>query len=231
MKIGIIGLGNMAKAMIAGMLANQVVEPKDIIASRRNEMERNQCAKQLGIRVTANNLEVVKEAEIIILAVKPQFYPEVLFEIKEAIQGKTLLSIAPGKSIAYLHDVLGENCSVIRSMPNTPALVREGCTAVCFEERYPQIQKQIILDILGSFGKVHEIKENLMDVVVGVSGSSPAYVFILIEAMADGAVLKGMPRDLAYEFAAQAVLGSAKMVLETKKHPGEHPQQRRGCCQ
>lgn len=221
MKIGIIGLGNMAKAMIAGMLTKGIVEPKDIIASRRNEVERNEFAKQFGIRVTANNLEVVEEADLILLAVKPQFYSEVLFEIKEKIQGKTLLSVAPGKTIAYLHEILGENCNIIRSMPNTPALVGEGCTAVCFENHYPQMQKRIIFEILGSFGKVHEVRENLMDVVVGVSGSSPAYVFILIEAMADGAVLKGMPRELAYEFAAQAVLGSAKMVLETKKHPGE----------
>jgi pyrroline-5-carboxylate reductase len=221
MVVGFIGLGNMAKAMISGMIAKKVVAPENIIASRRSEAERNVSAAKFGIRVTEDNIEVVKQADLIVLAIKPQYYSQILEKIKPFVEGKCIVSIAPGKSIAYLHEMLGDSCKIIRTMPNTPALVGEGCTAVTFDEFVPLDKKEEILEIFESFGKAYEIVESLMDVVVGVSGSSPAYVFMLIEAMADGAVLHGMPRELAYQFAAQAVLGSAKMVLETGKHPGE----------
>ena len=221
MIVGFIGLGNMAKAMISGMIAKKVVAPEDIIGSRRSEAERNSCAAQFGIRVTEDNIEVVKQADLLVLAIKPQYYSQILEKIKPYVEGKCIVSIAPGKSIAFLHEMLGSNCTIIRTMPNTPALVGEGCTAVTFEEKVSVEKRGEIVHLFESFGKAYEIPESLMDVVVGVSGSSPAYVFMLIEAMADGAVLQGMPRELAYQFAAQAVLGSAKMVLETGMHPGE----------
>ncbi len=220
MTVGFIGLGNMAKAMIEGMIKNKVVAPENIIASRRSESERNVSASKYGIRVTADNIQVVQEADLIVLAIKPQFYSVILEKIAPHVGTKCIVSIAPGKTIAYLHEQLGEECKIIRTMPNTPALVGEGCTGVTFEEKVPEEKRQEILTIFESFGKAYEVPESLMDVVVGVSGSSPAYVFMMIEAMADGAVHQGMPRDLAYQFAAQAVLGSAKMVLETGIHPG-----------
>lgn len=221
MTVGFIGLGNMAKAMITGMIEKGVVKPEDIIASRRSEVERKNSARSFGIRVTEDNIQVVKEADVIVLAIKPQYYGMILEKIRPWVKGKSIISIAPGKTIAYLREMLGADCEIIRTMPNTPALVGEGCTALTFEETISLENKEYILNIFKSFGKAYEIPENLMDVVVGVSGSSPAYVFVLIEAMADGAVLQGMPRELAYSFAAQAVLGSAKMVIDTGKHPGE----------
>ena len=131
------------------------------------------------------------------------------------------MTIAPGQTLERLEGLFGKSLKLIRTMPNTPALVGEGMTAVCKNKEVTGEELQYVCKILGGFGKVEVVEEHLMDVVVSVSGSSPAYVFMFIEAMADAAVADGMPRKQAYEFAAQAVLGSAKMVLETGKHPGE----------
>lgn len=221
MKIGFIGAGNMAKAVIGGILKKNVVGASDMIASRRNEEALKELREKFGIRTTADNREVVKEADIIVLAVKPQFFEEVIREIKDAVrEEQVIVSMAPGKTLAWLQNRFGRDVKIVRCMPNTPALVGEGCTGYCFNEYVSEEETKSVENILTSFGKASLIRENLMDAVVGVSGSSPAYVFIMIEAMADGAVAAGMPRAQAYEFAAQAVLGSAKMVLETGMHPG-----------
>ena len=132
-----------------------------------------------------------------------------------------IVTIAPGQTIERLEHLFGKTLKLVRTMPNTPALVGEGITAVCKNKEVTEDELRYICKILEGFGKVEVVDEHLMDVVVSVSGSSPAYVFMFIEAMADAAVADGMPRKQAYEFAAQAVLGSAKMVLETGKHPGE----------
>ena len=131
------------------------------------------------------------------------------------------MTLAPGKTLEWLEEQFGKPVKIVRTMPNTPALVGEGMTAACPNQYVTQEEKEYILKILSAFGKVEVVPERLIDAVVAVSGSSPAYVFMLIEAMADAAVAEGMPRPQAYEFAAQAVYGSAKMVLETGKHPGE----------
>ena len=133
----------------------------------------------------------------------------------------TLESIAPGKTLKWLEELFEKPVKLVRCMPNTPALVGEGMTGMCANERLTEEEKKEICRILEGCGKVEQVDEGLMDVVVSVSGSSPAYVFLFIEAMADAAVADGMPRAQAYQMAAQAVLGSAKMVLETGKHPGE----------
>ena len=166
---------------------------------------------------------MAEQADILFLAVKPIFFPEVIAEIKDAVKTDTLIiSIAAGRNLQYLKDAFGRpELKLIRCMPNTPALVLEGCTGVCIGENVTEDETEQVLSLLRSFGIASVVPERLMDVVVGVSGSSPAYVFMFIEAMADEAVAAGMPRKQAYEFAAQSVLGSAKMVLETGKHPGE----------
>ena len=166
---------------------------------------------------------MAEQAGILFLAVKPIFFPEVIAEIKDAVKTDTLIiSIAAGRNLQYLKDAFGRpELKLIRCMPNTPALVLEGCTGVCIGENVTEDETEQVLSLLRSFGIASVVPERLMDVVVGVSGSSPAYVFMFIEAMADEAVAAGMPRKQAYEFAAQSVLGSAKMVLETGKHPGE----------
>ena len=222
MTIGFIGLGNMARAVIGGMLDKGIVKPEDICGSAKTEATRKKMEDSCKIRTASSNREVAEQAEILMLAVKPQFFEEGIEEIKGiSWEGKTIISLAPGKTIAWLQEKFGQRLPVVRCMPNTPALVGEGCTGVCASPEVGSKARDTVLEILGSFGKAVEVSEKMMDVVGAVSGSSPAFVFLFIEALADGAVAEGMPRAQAYEFAAQAVLGSAKLVLETGSHPGE----------
>lgn len=222
MKIGWIGLGNMARAMIGGILDKGIARPEDLYGSARTAETEERIRKEYGICVTGDNRVTAREADLLILAVKPQFFPEVIAQIRgEELQEKTIVSIAPGKSLAWLSQQFGRSLSFVRAMPNTPALVGEGCTAVCFSAEVSQNRKDQVMTVMESFGKAYEVPERLMDVVPGISGSAPAWVFMMMEAMADGAVAEGMPRQQAYQFAAQAVLGSAKLMLETGKHPGE----------
>jgi len=222
MNIGFIGCGNMASAIIGGILKNKLVEPDNILASDLSEAGRTAKAEQFGIAVTEDNKKVAAFADVLFLAVKPQFYESVILEIKDFVKdGQIIVTIAPGKTLAWLGSLFGEAVKIVRCMPNTPALVGEGMTAATPNKNVKTEELDIVLKILASFGKAEVISEHLMDAVVSVSGSSPAYVYMMIEAMADAAVADGMPRTQAYQFAAQAVLGSAKMVLETGKHPGE----------
>lgn len=222
MKIGFIGLGNMASAMIGGMLQKEIVKVEDIIGSDASPVMRKKAADEYGILTKESNEEVAAEAEVLILAVKPQFLETVICGIKDVVKPETLLiSIAAGKTIAWIENSFGKEIKLVRCMPNTPALVGEGCTGVCVNAQVSEEEKAFSVKLMESFGKASVVTENLMDAVVAVSGSSPAYVFMFIEAMADAAVDAGMPRAQAYEFAAQAVYGSAKLVLETGKHPGE----------
>lgn len=222
MKIGFIGLGNMASAMIGGILQKGMVSAGQIIGSAKSEATIQRVKEQFGIHVTLDNCEVAREADILFLAVKPVFFPEVIAQVKETVSEKQIIvSIAAGRDLAYLAKGFGpEARKLVRCMPNTPALVLEGCTGVCAGEHVTQEDLEQVLVLLRAFGTAEVIPERIMDAVIGVSGSSPAYVFLFIEAMADGAVAAGMPRAQAYRFAAQAVLGSAKMVLETGMHPG-----------
>ena len=222
MRIGFIGCGNMATAMIKGILDSQKVKTEDVIASAKSEKTREKIKAELGINAARKNKEVVEFSDILFLAVKPQYYEEVIQEIKDDLrENQMIVSIAPGKTLAWLAERLGENKKIIRTMPNTPAMVKEGMMGMCKNDLVTDKELQQVKTICESFGKAEVVSESLIDVVVGVSGSSPAYVFMFIEAMADAAVADGMPRAQAYKFAAQSVLGSARMVLETGKHPGE----------
>ena len=223
MKIGFIGLGNMAGAMIGGMLEKQLVSAEDIVGSSKTAATRERVKTKFNICTVETNVQVANEADILFLAVKPIFLGEVIEEIREAVRpGALVVSIAAGRDLAFLKKAFDRtDIKLIRCMPNTPALVLEGCTGVCAGEEVSQADLDKVVELMQAFGKASVVPERLMDVVVGVSGSSPAYVFMFIEAMADEAVAAGMPRKQAYEFAAQAVLGSAKMVLETGMHPGE----------
>lgn len=222
MKIGFIGCGNMAKAMISGILKNGLASKADIYASDISETGRMAAKEQLGIQMTDSNLAVVANADVFVLSVKPQYYESVIEEIKDAVKkDQIVVTIAPGKTLAWLLERFGKEVKIVRCMPNTPALVGAGMTAATPNEFVTKEELSQVISILDSFGKTEVVGEYLMDAVVSVSGSSPAYVYMMIEAMADGAVADGMPRDMAYKFAAQAVMGSAKMVLESGKHPGE----------
>lgn len=222
MKIGFIGLGNMAKAMIGGMLSKEIVRKEDIIGSAKTEHTLDQVNQMYGITTTSDNQLVAKEADILFLAIKPQFFGEVLPEIRGVLRKEALIvSIAAGKTIADIEGLLSADIKLVRCMPNTPALVGEGCTGACRNRHVSDEEMEVCMKLLRSFGIAEEVPERLINAVAGVSGCSPAYVFQFLEALADGAVLAGMPRKQAYTFAAQAVLGSAKLMLETGKHPGE----------
>lgn len=222
MKLGFIGTGNMASAIMGGVIKNKVVAAEEIIGADLFAPGRERVKEQFGINVTANNKEVVEKAEVMILSVKPQFYADVINEIKDSIkENQIVITIAPGKTLAWLSEQFGKPVKIVRTMPNTPAMVGEGMTAACPNEHITEEELAYVKTILESFSKVEIVPERLMDVVTAVSGSSPAYVYMFIEAMADAAVSGGMPRAQAYKFAAQAVMGSAKMVLDTGKHPGE----------
>lgn len=222
MKLGFIGTGNMASAIMGGIIGKNIIPAEEIIGADLFALGRERVKAQFGINVTDSNKEVVDNAEVIILSVKPQFYEDVINQIKGDIkENQIVITIAPGKTLAWLAEKFGKDVKIVRTMPNTPAMVGEGMTAMCPNEHLTEEEVAYVKSFLESFSRVEIVAERLMDVVVSVSGSSPAYVFMMIEAMADAAVSGGMPRPQAYQFAAQAVLGSAKMVLDTGKHPGE----------
>ena len=222
MKIGFIGCGNMAAAMLNGILKAGILKPEELTASAVSSATRDKIRQELKIRLAASNQDVAAFSDIIFLAVKPQYYAQVIAEIREQVRGGQIyVSIAPGKSLEWLESQFGRPVGLVRAMPNTPAMVSQGMTAVCPNDCVSKEELEYVVSILKTIGETEVIPENLIDAVVAVSGSSPAYVFIMIEAMADAAVAEGMPRAQAYKFAAQAVYGSAKMVLETGRHPGE----------
>lgn len=220
--IGFIGCGNMAQAMIGGIVKSSLVSSEMVIASNPTDKNLNKVKEEYNIVITNDNKEVAKFSDIVILAVKPYKYFEVIDEIKPYLKKESVIvTIAAGITLDMMSNSLGEKAKVIRTMPNTPALVSEGMSALCANTSITKGELQDVINIFESFGKVEILEEKLMDVVPAVSGSSPAYVYMFIEALGDGAVLQGMPRDKAYKMAAQAVLGAAKMVLETGEHPGK----------
>lgn len=222
MKIGFIGCGNMGTAMVKGILDSGKCKGSEIMISAKTAQSLEKKKTELGVLTSQDNRAVAEFADLLFLAVKPQFYEEVLKEIRDSVRaGQLIISIAPGKTLAWLAEQIGNDKKIIRTMPNTPAMVKEGMMGMCVNENVTEEETALVCDICSGFSKTEVIAEHLMDVVTAVSGSSPAYVFMFIEAMADAAVAGGMPRKQAYTFAAQAVLGSAKMVLETGMHPGE----------
>lgn len=220
--IGFIGSGNMGQAMIGGILKAGLVKPEDIIVCDPDQNKLAALKEKWGIQTAPRSVELASRADVIVLAVKPDIYPPVMKEIAGSIKKEALVvTIASGRSLAEVESILGPDVKAVRTMPNTPALVNAGMTALCPNGNITDDEMATVRAIFESFGQVEVVPEKLMETVVGISGSSPAYVFMFIEALADAGVRGGMPRDKAYRFAAQAVLGSAQMVLETGKHPGE----------
>ena len=221
-KIGFIGCGNMGTAMMQGILESGKCSSDEIMISCRTQATLDAKKEQFGVQTSTNNRDVAAFSDILFVAVKPQFYEEVLNEIKDLLsEEQIIVSIAPGKTLAWFDEIFGRRLKVVRTMPNTPSMVKEGMMGMCAGACVTEDDLALVCDICSGFSQTEVIPEHLMDVVTAVSGSSPAYVFMFIEAMADAAVAGGMPRQQAYKFAAQAVLGSAKMVLETGMHPGE----------
>lgn len=222
MKLGFIGCGNMATAMIKGITACGAVAASDIFTSNTKAESADAVAAELGVSAGTDNLTVVREADVLFLSVKPQQYEAVIEEIRsEVLESQIIVTIAPGKTLSWLEEKFAAPVKLVRCMPNTPALVGEGVTAYCANSNVTEDELEEIEGLLTSFGKAVHLKENLMDAATAVGGSAPAYVYVFIEALADAGVAEGLPRVQAQEIAAQTVLGSAKMVLESGKHPGK----------
>lgn len=219
--IGFIGYGNMAKAMVSGLIKSGTFAKENIIASKRNISLEDRTEK-VKIYLTEDNKEVAEKADFIVLATKPNSYALILEEIGSYIKKDAIIiSIGAGISSGFLRDNLPQGVKHIKTMPNTPAMVGEGMTAISINETLGKKDIENIEEIFSSFGKTEIIDESLMDGFTALCGSSPAYIYMMIEAMADGGVLEGIPRDKAYRMAAQTVLGSAKMVLETGLSPSK----------
>ncbi len=221
-KIGFVGAGNMGCAMIKSIAASGILSSDSIYVYDVDTQRLLTLREETGINISESASEVVEKSDIIILAVKPNVLENVLNGCKTSFDNKkVLVSVAVGVPIKFYKKIIGEDKKVIRTMPNTPALVGEGMTLVSPDNNIAKEELDYVMSIFGCFGKAELLEEKLMSEVTALTSSSPAYVFMFLEAMADAAVLSGLPRNLSYKLAAQAVLGSAKMLLETGKHPGE----------
>ena len=219
--IAFIGAGNMAEALVKGLLRAHVAEPHEIVCSDRREERGPELAQRYGVRFTTSNREAVEQADVIVLSVKPQVMNKLLVEIAPALsQRKLVISIAAGVPIAAIERKVGHGMRIIRTMPNTPALVGAGATALVAGEHATQEDLRQARSLFDAIGKTVVVDEPLLDAVTGLSGSGPAYIFLIIEALSDAGVKVGLPRVTALELAAQTVLGSAKLLIETGDHPG-----------
>ncbi|WP_432821134.1 pyrroline-5-carboxylate reductase [Trichloromonas sp.] len=218
-KIGFIGGGNMAEAMLKGLLAG-TFPAGQVLVAEPDQARRGLLESRYGIQVVAENLEVVKACELLVLAVKPQLVDEVLTGIAGAFSSNQLLvSILAGVSTAVLESYFDGRPRIIRAMPNTPALVGAGATALCAGQYAGADDMLTARHLFEATGIVQVVGESQMDAVTGLSGSGPAYVFTVIEALADGGVQEGLPRDIALALAVQTLLGAARLVKESGEHP------------
>jgi len=222
-KICIIGTGNMGQALVSGLVGSGSSKPKNIICTDVREAKLKAIEKEYGVQTTTNNLEAVSQAEIIIYAVKPQLMAAVINETAGILDmSKLIISIAAGVPVAALESCLNKELRLIRVMPNIAAAVKEAATAVAAGKHASKEDVQTAMAIFDSIGKTVFIEENyLMDAITGLSGSGPAYIFLIVEALADAGVKVGLSRQEALFLSAQTVLGAAKMLIETHEHPGQ----------
>jgi pyrroline-5-carboxylate reductase len=219
--IAFLGAGNMAEALIKGLLRAHVALPAEIVATDRRTERGVELTHKYGIRFEKENLEAVRAASIVVLAVKPQAMNKLLEEIKPGLdESKLVISIAAGVPIEAIERKVGHGVRIIRTMPNTPALVGAGATALSAGEHATEADLAQAKALFEAIGLAVVVDEPLLDAVTGLSGSGPAYIFLIIEALSDGGVKAGLARDQALELAAQTVLGSAKLLIETGEHPG-----------
>lgn len=219
--LGIIGTGNMAGAMLHGAMRQGKLRADEVVLYNRTQAKAEAFQTAYPEMAVAESPEaLVRDSKYLLLGVKPHQHQALIETIKESMSpDKVVILIAAGLSIEGVRYWFGDDVKVARTMPNTPAKVGEAMTAVCFSDRMSETEMEWVLDFLASFGQVEQIEEKLMDAVPAISGSAPAYMFQLIEAMADEGVRQGFQRDQAYRMAAQAMVGAGKMVLETGLHP------------
>jgi pyrroline-5-carboxylate reductase len=217
---GFVGAGKMATALIRGMILDGT-PPESISASDPDPQARVTLLGETGVPTFGSNAEVIRNSDVIVLAVKPQTIAAVLAEIRPLVTSDHLVvSVAAGVTLATLAGGLGPDRRIARAMPNTPALVGEGAAAYCLGPVVAAGDEEIVAGCLEAVGRSFRVPEGMLDAVTGLSGSGPAFVYVMIEAMADGGVRAGLPREIALALAAQTVLGSAKMVQDTGQHPG-----------
>ncbi len=219
-RIGLIGAGQMATALGQGFVRAGLVPAENLAASDLSAEARQRFAQLTGGRATAGNLEIVDGSDVLILAVKPQQMPGVLAQLKGRIAGQLVVSVAAGVRLAALAQVLGPGVRLVRVMPNTPCLVGCGACGYSLGPAATPEDGRLVLELLQSVGLAVEVEEQLLDAVTGLSGSGPAFVYVIVEALSDGGVRMGLPRRVATALAAQTVLGAAQMLVQSGEHPG-----------
>ena len=219
--LAFLGAGNMAEALIKGLLRAGVAAPQEILCTDRRKERGDELVKRYGVRFTSSNLAAARESALVVLSVKPQVMNALLGEIAPALDAsKLVISIAAGVPIEAIERKVGHGVRIVRTMPNTPALVGAGAIALAAGSHATEADLDQAKALFDAIGKSVVVDEPLLDAVTGLSGSGPAYIFLIIEALADGGVKAGLPRYTAQELAAQTVLGSAKLLIETGEHPG-----------
>jgi pyrroline-5-carboxylate reductase len=219
--IAFLGAGNMAEALVKGLLRAKVAEPGEILCTDRRAERGPEMKERYGVKFTTSNKEAAERADLLVLSVKPQVMNKLLDEIAPVLdQKKLVISIAAGVPIAAIERKVGHGVRIIRTMPNTPALVGAGATALSAGEHATEADLAQAKALFDAIGKTVIVDEPLLDAVTGLSGSGPAYIFLIIEALSDAGVKVGLARTQAQDLAAQTVLGSAKLLIETGEHPG-----------
>ena len=221
MKLGFIGCGNMGEAFLKGIINSEEVETKNIYVY--DKLRGKEVADRYSVTLLSNELAIVEECDVIFLAVKPNVYFDVIDKIKDSVNSsKIIVAMAPGITMENILDEIdNRNSKIIRTMPNLPLMVQEGCIAYAFNENIEEEEKKFFKNLFERIGVAIETKEELFDAVIGASGSSPAFMFMFIEALADAAVYEGLPRSDAYKLVGQTLVGCGKLFLESGKHPGE----------
>ena len=221
-RVSFIGGGNMAEALIKGLLNKKIATPEQVMVSEPREERIHFLSNTYQMEVIANNQAAVQRAEIIVLAVKPQVMREVLQDISNVVTpDQLIISIAAGIPTAFIASHVGKDKRIIRAMPNTPAQIGMGAVALCNGGSATQVDLEVAQSLFNAIGVSVIVQEHHMDAVTGLSGSGPAYIFLLIEALTDGGVKMGLPRDIAQALILQTIIGAGRMVLETGEHPGK----------
>ena len=221
MKLGFIGSGKMASALVGGVLQAGIFERGDLIVTDRYAEAAKALAGKCKVKTAPDNLTLVSQSDVIVCCVKPGDAEEALAPVRDCGEGKLVVSIMAGVTLSKLRDFCGKKARLARVMPNTPALINKGAAAYALGKGATEEDAAVVEKIFAAVGKIFRVKEDLLDAVTGLSGSGPAYIYIVIEAMADAGVLMGLPRDFSQQLSAQTVSGAAEMVLQTGLHPAQ----------
>ncbi len=221
MTFGFLGFGKMASALVQGMLQAEVCRSEEILVVNRHPETIKEEVQRYGLSLASSPKRLVQQADTIVLGTKPADSVQLLREVRQDLDGKLLISVAAGITLQALQDAAGHRTRVIRAMPNTPSLVKKGATAYALGDHATAADAEVADKMFSAVGLVFRVRETSLNAVTGLSGSGPAYVFIFVEALADGGVMMGLPREIAFELAIETVLGSAQMIRETKLHPAE----------